>query len=274
MRSARLERVKQQHRTDRQQSEDCDCVHQPAGGFGFLATPRVWKTAGPITGHSAAVAVRTVAAHIAASTDDRIFKPRVRDRQTIQTQAQTTTAMDSFVISPCAWSSTAIRLPTLASTTAGTLRPLGQEGEATKQSSGGISRENAKRVCKLNLHWRMAIAAPCSVIASAAKRSRVFPRRILDASAFAKASADKSLRSQRRCGESVHNTSICGLDAAPLQRVRTGGEMKAPTHLGCASWSRRSCNAGTHRKLEVDCPPAGGIAVSSIVSSRPRLCRP
>ena len=55
-----------------------------------------------ITGHNAAVAVSTVAAHIAASTDERIFKPLVRDRHTIQPQAKSTTAIESLVISPCA----------------------------------------------------------------------------------------------------------------------------------------------------------------------------
>jgi hypothetical protein len=163
--------------------------------------------------------------------------------------------------------------PRVPAGTRPSLRPLGQEGGAIKQSSGEICREDAKRVCKLNLHWRMAIAAPCSVMRAQRSNPESFRGGFWIASAFAKASADKSLRSQRRCGESVHNISICGLDAAPLQRVRTGG-MK-PTHLGCAPSSRRSCNAGTHRKLEVvDCPPAGGIPVSSIVSSRPRLCRP
>jgi hypothetical protein len=97
-------------------------VHQLVGGFGFLATPSAWKTMGSITGHSAAVVLSTEAAHIAASTDDRIFKPVVRDRHTIQPQAQSTTAIDSFVISPCAWSSTAITLPALASTTAGNVK--------------------------------------------------------------------------------------------------------------------------------------------------------
>lgn len=75
-----------------------------------------------MTGQSAAVAVKTVAAHIAANTERRIFRPVVLVRQTIQPQAQMTTAIASFVIGPCVWSSVAISPPALASTTAGNVK--------------------------------------------------------------------------------------------------------------------------------------------------------
>jgi len=52
------------------------------------------------------------------------------------------------------------------------LRPLGQEGGATKQSSGEISREEAKVCLQLkNASWKSSAAASLSVIASPAKQS-------------------------------------------------------------------------------------------------------
>ena len=57
------------------------------------------------------------------------------------------------------------------------LRPLGQEGGVTKQSSGEIRREDAKACLQLKSALEDGDAAPCSVIASAAKQSSLPPRR-------------------------------------------------------------------------------------------------
>jgi hypothetical protein len=57
------------------------------------------------------------------------------------------------------------------------LRPLGQEGGEIKQSSGEMRREGAKACLRIEMRVGDGDATPSSVIASAAKQSRVFPRR-------------------------------------------------------------------------------------------------
>src|SRR6266702_6595892 len=51
-----------------------------------------------------------------------------------------------------------------------------REGKATKQSSGEMRREDAKVCPQLECKWRERRCRPHSVIASAAKQSRFFPR--------------------------------------------------------------------------------------------------
>ena len=57
------------------------------------------------------------------------------------------------------------------------LRPLFEEGEEFKQSSGGMRREDAKVCLQLRCELANDAVAPCSVIASAAKQSRIPPRK-------------------------------------------------------------------------------------------------
>ena len=67
--------------------------------------------------------------------------------------------------------------PRVLAGTRPSLRPLGQEGGVTKQSSGETRREDAKVCLQVESALEDDDAAPCSVIASAAKQSSVFPQR-------------------------------------------------------------------------------------------------
>ncbi|HEX9210784.1 MAG TPA: hypothetical protein VF901_09755 [Bradyrhizobium sp.] len=137
-------------------------------GFVFFAIPKEWKMAGSMTGQSAAVAVKIVAAHIAANTERRIFRPVVVDRQTIQPQAQIATAIASFVIRPCAWSSTAISPPALASTTAGNVKGSTQHAVQAAATTAVATAAPA------------ALPPPCSAFAAQAHPGDVSDGRLQD----------------------------------------------------------------------------------------------
>jgi hypothetical protein len=151
------------------------------------------------------------------------------------------------------------------------LRPLGQGGWNDQAKLG----RNAPRVREgvstiQDASWKSGATASYSVIASAAKQSSLPPRR--DSGLLRSARKD----ALRECAP--HATLASPVRSAEAFAARRGhargGMMKAPTHLGCASWSRRSCGAGIYWKPEVvDGPPARGYRSKRPVSSRPRMCR-
>jgi len=57
------------------------------------------------------------------------------------------------------------------------LRPLSIEGETTRQSSGEMRREDAKACLQMKMRMMMRRPYPNTVIASAAKQSKLLPRR-------------------------------------------------------------------------------------------------
>jgi len=103
--------------------------------------------------------------------------------------------------------------PRVPAGTRPSLCPLGQEGEATKQSSGECAARMRRCVCDSNASWKSESAAPCSVIASAAKQSSLPPRS--DSGLLRCARNDAG---ERMCA-TLHSRAP-GPSAAPLQRVQ------------------------------------------------------
>ena len=67
--------------------------------------------------------------------------------------------------------------PRVPAGTRSSLRPLSIEGEATRQNSGEMSREDAKVCLRWRCELRSDASASSAVIASAAKQSRIPPRK-------------------------------------------------------------------------------------------------